>query len=149
MDHDAASERATTADRTSDGEIFIVTEIGARAINERTRGADLYARTTGNAGALTERHIAIGDDDGGGTTLFNTEREVTRHFGAGTDAASAEDTAVVIENKTGMARIDREVRPLRLHGPVSHVFVVSSILQFAIAAADLAERTEMIAFAEE
>ena len=149
VDHDAASERATTANGTSDGHIFIVTEISALTINECARGADLHARTTGDTGTLAERHIGIGNDDGGGTTLFNTEREVTRHLGTGTDATSAEDTAIVIEDEIGMARVHREVRPLRLHLPVSHVFVVRGVLQFAIAAADLAERTEMIAFAEE
>jgi hypothetical protein len=47
-----------------------------------------------------------------------------------------------------MARVHREVRPLWLHLPVSHVFVVRGVLQFAISAADLAERAEVIAFAK-
>ena len=98
---------------------------------------------------MTKRHIAIGDNDGGGTTLFNTEREVTRHLGAGTDATSAEDAAIVIEDETGMTRIDREVHPLRLHLPVSHMLVISGVLQFTVTAADLAERAEVIAFAKE
>ena len=149
MDHDAASERTATAHRTSDGHVLIVTEVGAGAINEGARGADLHARTAGDTGAFAERHIGIGNDDGGGTTLFNAEREVTRHLSACTDATSAKDTAVVIEDEVRMAGIDWEVGPLWLHGPVRHVFVVSGVLQFAIATAHLTERAEMIAFTEE
>ena len=48
-----------------------------------------------------------------------------------------------------MAGVDGEVGPLRLHGPMSHVLIVGRILQFAVAAADLAEWAEVVAFAEE
>ena len=68
---------------------------------------------------------------------------------AGTYTTSAEDAAVVIDVKPGMRGVDREGRPVRLHGPIGHVFMVGGILQFAIAVRGRAVHAEMVAFAED
>ena len=132
-----------------DFEIFIVPEVCALAVDQRAGGADLHAGAARNAGAFTKRYIDICNDHGGRAAFFNAECEIARHFSAGTDAAPAEDAAIVIKNKKRVAGVNRIIGPLRLHGPVGHVFFVGRVLQFAIAAADLTEWTEMIAFAEQ
>lgn len=48
-----------------------------------------------------------------------------------------------------MRGVHREVRPLRLNGPVRHAFVVGRVLQFAVAATDLAEWAEVITLTEQ
>ena len=123
--------------------------IRAHAIDQRAGGADLHAGAAVDAGAFAQRHAHVGHEHGVRAALFDGEREVADQFTAGAHAAAAQDAAVVVQHEIRVRGIHREDRPVGLDGPVGHAFVVGGVLQFAVAAADLAERTEVIAFAEQ
>ena len=105
--------------------------------------------TAGHAGALAERNGIIGYEEAVCTAFFETEGEITNQFTAGTDATAAEDAAVVVHNDEWVGCIHIVGLPVRLQVPVSHAFVVSTVLQLAVAAADLAVHAEVVAFAED
>ena len=123
--------------------------IGTGAVDQRAGRADLHTGTALDTSAFAERNIGISNDHALRAALCNRESEIARHFGASSHTTAAEDTTVVVQNKVRMRSIDREVVPTGLNRPVGHLFVVSGVLQFAISAADLAERAEVIAFAEQ
>ena len=148
-DVDAAPDAAPDADRRRGGHVAHGALIHAHPIDQRARGADLHAGAALDAGAFAQRHAHIGDEHIVRAALFDGEREVAHEFTAGAHAAAAQNAAAVVEHVIGVRGVHREDRPIGLDGPVGHVFVVGGVLQFAIAAADLTERTEVIPFAEQ
>ncbi len=140
---------AAIADRFDFRQILVVQLIGTGPVDDRAGRADLDAASALDACALAKRDIGICDDHALRAALRHRKSEVTGHLRAGSDTAPAQDAAVVIQDKIGVGSIDREVIPTRLDGPVGHLLFIGSILQFAVAAADLAERAEVIAFAEQ
>src|SRR5215211_7479241 len=122
--------------------------IGSGPVNDRAGRADLNAASALDAGTFAKRNINIRNDHALGTALRNRQCKVTGHLGTGTDTASAQDAAVVIENKIRMGGIHCKIVPARLNRPVRHLFVIGGILQLTVAAADLAERAKVITLAE-
>jgi hypothetical protein len=74
---------------------------------------------------------------------------VANQFTASPDASAAEDTAVIVKDHELMGSIHFERRPVWLQVPVGHPFIISPVLQFAVASADLTVHAEVIPFAED
>jgi hypothetical protein len=102
--------------------------ISTGLIDKRAGRADLDTAATFDAGTVSERDIGISNDHTLRAALSDRKRKVARHLCAGAYTASAQDAAIVIQDKVRMRRIYDKVIPTRLDGPVCHLFVVGGIL---------------------
>ena len=81
------------------GDILFAAAIGAASVDQRAGGADLQTGPALNTGRFAERHVQVSDNHAFTPAVFEVERVIGRDLVTGSDAAGAENAAVVIHDK--------------------------------------------------